>query len=145
MYPEEIVAPMREELTSLGFKEVRTILEVQEILEKKGLLLMVINSVCGCAAGNARPAVKLALQKAPRPHYLATVFAGQDLEATEYLRSKINYPPSSPSIALFKDGKVVFMLQRLDLQGYAPDAIARKLRTAFDTYCKEKETILKNH
>lgn len=138
MYPEELVTPMRKELTSLGVEEMRTAREVDRILgAKKGTVLLVFNSICGCGAANARPAVKLALQHETLPHKLTTVFAGQDAEAVKQARTYIgNYPPSSPSMALFKDGAVVHMVERQDIEGHAPESIASNLTQAFDKYCK---------
>lgn len=137
MYPEEFVAPMREELTRLGFQEMRTSAEVDSVLgSAKGTAMLVVNSICGCAAGKARPAVALALENRERPDVLATVFAGQDADATSRARSYITgYGPSSPSIALFKDGKTVFMLERSQIEGRPAEAIAEDLAAAFNTFC----------
>ena len=139
MYPEEFVRPMREELTNIGFRELRTAEEVDAaLLEEKRTALVVVNSICGCAAGKARPAVALALANPARPEVLATVFAGQDSEATDRARSYFTeYPPSSPSIALLRDGKVVFMLQRSDIEGRDSTAIAVDLTGAFDRFCAQ--------
>jgi putative YphP/YqiW family bacilliredoxin len=138
MYPEEMVQPMRQELTAEGFQELRTPAEVDAILGRtRDTALVVVNSICGCAAGKARPAVALALKHRPRPEVLATVFAGQDREATAKARSYFSdYPPSSPSIALMRDGKVVFMLERHDIEGRDPYSIAEDLTNAFDRFCK---------
>ena len=138
MYPEEIITPMREELTSLGVKELRTAGEVDQVFkDKEGTTLLVINSICGCAAGNARPGIKLALENDLLPDKLTTVFAGQDREATEQARAYLSdYPPSSPSIALLKEGQLVEMIQRHQIEGRQPDQIARALKEAFDKYCK---------
>ncbi len=138
MYPNVLVIPMREDLTRLGIKELRTADEVDELFSnQKGTTLLVINSVCGCAAGNARPAVKLAMDHHTLPDQLATVFAGQDQEATAQARSYIeDYPPSSPSIALFKDGQLVEMIQRHQIEGRTPEEIAADLTNAFDKHCK---------
>jgi putative YphP/YqiW family bacilliredoxin len=137
MYPEEMVSPMREELTRIGFRELRTPQEVDEALGKaKGTTLVFVNSICGCAAGKARPAVALALRHSARPDLLTTVFAGQDLEATAQARSYFaEYPPSSPSIALLRDGKAVFMLERHQIEGRMPEEIAADLTQAFDRFC----------
>ncbi len=137
MYPEEMVQPMREELTSIGFRELRTPGEVDAVLGGgKGAALVVVNSICGCAAGKARPAVAQALAHHPRPEILATVFAGQDREATARARSYFTgYEPSSPSIALLRDGKLVYMLERRDIEGRDSFAIADDLTKAFDRYC----------
>ncbi len=131
------VEQMREELTSLGIKELKTSQEAEQALnEKKGTVLLVFNSVCGCAAGNARPAVKFALQNSKKPEKLFTVFAGQDKEATMKAREYIkNYPPSSPSIALFKDGEVVSMIERSSIEGRTSEEISADLKKAFDKYC----------
>src|SRR5712692_3379986 len=137
MYPEEMVQPMREELTSIGFQEMRTPEEVDAVLGKaKGSVLVVVNSICGCAAGKARPAVALALSHRTRPETLVTVFAGQDGAATAQARSYFQqYPPSSPSIALLRGGKVVFMLERHQIEGRDPYDIAQDLSGAFDGFC----------
>ena len=128
---------MREELTRIGFQELRTAAEVDALLTKpSGTVLVVVNSICGCAAGRARPAVAMALENKARPEHLATVFAGQDLDATTQARSYfIGYPPSSPSVALLRDGKLVFMLERKNIEGRDPYGIAEDLTRAFDRYC----------
>jgi len=133
-YPEEWVRPAREELTSIGIQELKTAAEVDEVLSQtKGSTLLVINSICGCAAANARPAVAQALKEAPNPDRLTTVFAGQDLEATEKAREYLeSQPASSPSIALFQDGKLLFMLHRHQIEGRESSAIAADLRDAFN-------------
>jgi putative YphP/YqiW family bacilliredoxin len=137
MYPEEMVRPMREELTSVGFREMRAPQEVDSALKHaEGTVLVVVNSICGCAAGKARPAVALALSHPVRPDVLTTVFAGQDREATERARTYFTgYGPSSPSIALLRDGKLVFMLERCDIEGRDPHSIAEDLVSAFDRFC----------
>ena len=137
MYPEEMVQPMREELTRIGFHEMRTVEEVDTLLGRaKGTALVVVNSICGCAAGKARPAVALALAHRVRPEILATVFAGQDTEATARARSYFTgYPPSSPQIALLKDGELVFMLERWQIEGRHAEEIAHDLVNAFNRYC----------
>jgi len=137
MYPEEMVRPMREELTRLGFREMRSASEVDALLsEAAGTTLVVVNSICGCAAGKARPAVGLSLAHHPRPEILATVFAGQDQEATARARRYFTgYPPSSPSIALLRDGKLVFMLERRQIEGRMAEEIAGDLTAAFDRFC----------
>ena len=137
MYPEELVQPMREELTRLGFRELRTPGEVDAVLGKsKGTVLVVVNSICGCAAGRARPAVAYALSHTVRPDVLATVFAGQDQGATAQARSYFtNYPPSSPSIALLREGKLLYMMERRDIEGRMPEEIAEDLARAFDQFC----------
>ena len=137
-YPEQICAPMRADLTSAGFSELKTPEQVDEtISHSKGSLLLVINSVCGCAAGTARPGVKLSFQKSEKhPDTLVTVFAGQDLEATNQARKyTLPYPPSSPSIALFKDGKLVHFVERHHIEGRSAEMIAENLATAYDEFC----------
>jgi len=138
MYDERIVGPMREELTRLGFEETRTPQEVDSVLgQKKGTVLVVVNSVCGCAAGMARPAVAMALENDVRPEKMITVFAGNDREATALVREKYlpGYRPSSPAIALFRDGEVVKMLERWQIEGRAAHDIAVDLVGAFEQYC----------
>lgn len=137
MYDEAIVRPMREELTRLGVKETRTAADVDAVLaDHKGTTLVVVNSVCGCAAGNARPAVAKALQHEVLPENMITVFAGNDSEATARARSYFKgYRPSSPSIALIRDGQVVKMLERHQIEGRDSAALAGELTTAFDQYC----------
>jgi putative YphP/YqiW family bacilliredoxin len=137
-YPEELVKPMRRELTSVGFQELRTAAQVDLALsEKNRSVLVVVNSICGCAAGNARPAVKAALKHTTVPDKLATVFAGQDIEATARVREYAEgYPPSSPSMALFKNGKIVYMLERQRIEGRDPADIVADLRQAFETFLK---------
>jgi putative YphP/YqiW family bacilliredoxin len=137
MYPEPLVAPMRQELTRLGVQELRTPADVDATLkDAPGTTLVVVNSVCGCAARNARPAVAMALQHALKPDVVTTVFAGQDDAATRQARSYfVGYPPSSPSIGLLKDGKLVFMLERHDIEGRSAQQIAADMKGAFDKYC----------
>jgi len=137
MYDERIVEPMREELTRLGIEETRTADAVDAVLgEKKGTVLLVVNSVCGCAAGNARPAVQMALEHGVKPERMITVFAGNDREATQRAREYlVGYRPSSPSIALFRDGEVVKMLERWQIEGREAHDIAVDLVRAFDQYC----------
>ena len=143
MYDEMMVAPMREELTRLGVQETRTAGDVDAVLgEKKGTVLLVVNSVCGCAAGMARPAVAMALDHETLPDKMITVFAGNDRDATararEYL---VGYRPSSPAIALFKDGQVVKMLERWQIEGRQAHDIASELVRAFDEYCAKPVTV----
>ena len=137
IYPEPMVAPMRDELTRLGVQELRTAAAVAESLgNARGTALVVVNSVCGCAARNARPAVAMALQHAVRPEQLFSVFAGQDVDATKAARGFFTgYAPSSPSIALLKDGTIVTMLERHQIEGRTADEIAQELTRAFDTHC----------
>ncbi len=137
-YPEQICAPMRADLTNAGFEELTSPEAVDQMISSKsGSLLLVINSVCGCAAGTARPGVKLSLEKGEkRPDKLVTVFAGQDLEATQQARKyTLPYPPSSPSIALFKDGKLVHFVERHHIEGRSAEMIAENLSMAFEEYC----------
>jgi putative YphP/YqiW family bacilliredoxin len=137
MFPEEMVRDMRDELTRIGFQELRTPEQVDATIGKeKRTTLVVVNSVCGCAAGRARPAVAAALSHGPRPDVLATVFAGQDMDATARARTYFTgYPPSSPSVALLRDGKLVFMLERSDIEGRDPREIAQDLTQAFGQFC----------
>lgn len=137
MYPEPLLIPMRQELTRLGIEELRTAEAVDARLgQPSGTVMVVVNSVCGCAARNARPAVAMAMQHATRPDVSATVFAGQDTAATARARDYfVGYPPSSPSIALLKDGEVVFMLPRHRIEGRSAGEIATDLTAAFDQYC----------
>jgi putative YphP/YqiW family bacilliredoxin len=136
-YPEQLIAPMRKDLTQYGVQEIRTPEELKQMLRPgSGTVLMVINSVCGCAAGKARPAVGLALAHDPRPDAAATVFAGADLEAVQALRELLpGHPPSSPSMALFRDGKPVFVLHRQQIEVRQADQIATLLIEAFDQHC----------
>ncbi len=137
MYDPNLVQPMREELVRLGFEELRTPDRVDEVMAKAAdTTLVVVNSVCGCASGRARPATAMALRGAKKPSRLLTVFAGQDAEATARAREYFApYPPSSPQIALFKDGKLVFMLERKNIEGRTPSDIAADLGGAFDRFC----------
>jgi putative YphP/YqiW family bacilliredoxin len=136
-YPESFVAPMREELTRLGVQELRTAADVDAaVTNTPGTLMIVVNSICGCAAGKARPGVALALNHRVRPDRVATVFAGADLEATDRARGYFTgYPPSSPSIGLLRDRKLVWMLERRQIEGQGPEQIAAALTTAFETFC----------
>ena len=137
MYPEEMCAPMREDLTQVGYLELKSAEAVENILaNKEGTVLIIVNSVCGCAAGNARPAAKMAIQFEVKPTVFATVFAGQDTQATAKAREFMApYPPSSPSIALFKDGKIVHMIERHHIEGRSADIIAENLEGAFKEFC----------
>ena len=137
MYDEMIVGPMRQELTRLGVQETRTAAEVDAVLgEKKGTVLVVVNSVCGCAAGMARPAVAMALGHDTLPDKMITVFAGNDRDATARAREYfVGYRPSSPSIALLKDGQIVHMIERWQIEGRSAREIAQDLTAAFDRYC----------
>lgn len=137
MYPEEIVIPMKEELTENGFQELLTASAVDEQLHQSGTTLVMINSVCGCSAGTARPGVLMAVDKAAKkPDFLTTTFAGFDLDAVKKVREHLlPYPPSSPAIALFKDGKLVHMIERHQIEGRPAPMIAQNLLAAFDQYC----------
>jgi putative YphP/YqiW family bacilliredoxin len=137
-YPEMLIAPMREDLTRIGVEEMRTAEAVDEtVRSSNGTLMVVVNSVCGCAAGKARPGVALALQNAVKPDKVATVFAGADIEATERARSYFTgYGPSSPSIALLKDGQLVYILERYQIEGRDAQQIAGELTQAFEKYCQ---------
>jgi putative YphP/YqiW family bacilliredoxin len=137
MYPELMVVPMREELTRIGVQELKTANDVdREMQSQQGTTLVVVNSICGCAAGRMRPAVREALQNSSRPDRAFSVFAGQDREATERARSYFTgYPPSSPSLALFRDGKLVHMMQRSDIEHRDAADIAAELKRVFDQQC----------
>jgi len=137
-YSELMVAPLRQDLVRIGFTEMRTPDDVEGLLESEGTVLVVVNSVCGCSAGGMRPGVALALQDSPiRPQLLTTVFAGQDLEATERARGYFTgYPPSSPSVALLRDGELVYMLERGQIEGRTPQEIARELKEVFAEHCQ---------
>ncbi|HXJ85543.1 MAG TPA: BrxA/BrxB family bacilliredoxin [Candidatus Binatia bacterium] len=136
MYPEIMCIPMREELTRLGIQELRTAQEVDNAVKTPGTTMVVVNSICGCAAGRMRPAVRLALQNATRPDRFYSVFAGQDTEATERARGYFTgYPPSSPSIALLRDGQLVYMMPRRDIESREAAAIAADLKAAFQRFC----------
>ena len=138
MYPEPFIAPMRAELTRLGVKELRTPEQVDEAVQSKGTVMIVVNSVCGCAAGKARPGIAMALQHPRRPDLATTVFAGGDVDATDRARQYFApYPPSSPSIGLMQDGKLVFMMERRDIENRDAAAIAARLTAAFDEHCKD--------
>jgi putative YphP/YqiW family bacilliredoxin len=138
MYPEELVKPMREELTMVGFQELKTAEDVDNVMsQEEGTTLLVVNSVCGCAAGNARPGVHMAMKNDKLPDRKVTVFAGQDTEATAKARSYMaGYPPSSPSMALFSDGQLVHMIPRHEIEGRMPQQIAEELKNAFNSFCK---------
>ncbi|MEO1030125.1 BrxA/BrxB family bacilliredoxin [Winogradskyella sp.] len=136
MYPAELVKPMREDLTNVGFEELHTTEAVDNALAKEGTTLVVVNSVCGCAAANARPGARMSLQNAKRPNNLVTVFAGVDREATDKAREyMIPFPPSSPSMALFKDGELVHMLERHHIEGRPAELIAENLMDAYNEHC----------
>lgn len=136
-YPESLIAPMRAELAQLGVRELRKAADVDAIVSGGSTVLLVINSICGCAAGKARPGVAIALQHQRRPAQVATVFAGADIEATARARRHMApYPPSSPSVALFRDGRLVFVLERREIENRDASAIAARLTAAFDEFCE---------
>jgi putative YphP/YqiW family bacilliredoxin len=135
-YPEYLIAPMREELVALGVRECRTVADVDDVFKSPGVVMMVVNSVCGCAAGKARPGIAQALQHEHKPDVLASVFAGADIEATEHARTFFSgFAPSSPSIALLCDGKLLYMIERREVEARSAEAIADMLTMAFDKYC----------
>lgn len=135
-YPENLIKPMREDLTRHGIQEARTPEEVDRLVASKGTVLIVVNSVCGCAAGKARPGIAMALQNGVLPDQVATVFAGADVEAVERVREIASeFPPSSPSALLFRDGKPVYMLTRFDVERRQPPEIAALLTSAFEKHC----------
>lgn len=136
MYPEELVKPMRADLATAGFEELYTGEAVEDALKKEGTTLVVVNSVCGCAAANARPAAKLSLQNDKKPKNLVTVFAGVDTEAVNIARAHmVPFPPSSPSMALFKDGELVHMIERHHIEGRPAEMIAENLVEAYNEHC----------
>ena len=136
MYPEVMLIPMREELTRAGIKEARTAAEVDSALAQPGTTVLVVNSICGCAAGKMRPAVRLAMQNATTPDHAITVFAGQDREATERARSYFEgNPPTSPAVAILRDGKLVYLMQRFVIEQATAQQIAGELIRAFDEFC----------
>lgn len=139
-YPEEWVKPAREELNRVGVRELKTSAEVDAALSKKeGTVLVVVNSICGCAAGSARPAIIAAINEEPRPKEVVSVFAGQDVEATERAREYFRpQPPSSPSVALMRDGRLVYMMHRHQIEGRPSDAISADLKEAFREYCSDR-------
>ena len=136
MYPEELVKPMRAELSDAGFEELYTADEVKNALSKEGTTLVVVNSVCGCAARNARPGAKMSLEGGKKPDHLITVFAGVDKDAVDEARTQMfPFPPSSPSMALFKNGELVHMLERHHIEGRPAEMIAENLKDAYDEFC----------
>lgn len=138
MYPEIMLIPMREELTRAGIQEARTAQAVDEAVSKSGTTMVVVNSVCGCAAGKMRPGVRLALQNSVRPDHAITVFAGQDREATDRARSYFEgNPPTSPAIAILRDGKLVYLMQRFVIENSTPQLIAEELSRAFNELCAQ--------
>lgn len=138
LFMNDVVRQARQEIVAAGYKELKTPEEVDEVLQQKGTTLVMVNSVCGCAGGIARPAAMHSLHYDKRPDQLVTVFAGQDKEATEKARSYFTgYPPSSPSFALLKDGELVTMVERHDIEGHGPMEVVQKLQDAFEKYCEE--------
>jgi putative YphP/YqiW family bacilliredoxin len=136
MYPEMMVVPMREELTRAGVSEARSAEAVEAALAQPGTTLLIVNSICGCAAGKMRPGVRLALQHTAKPDHAVTVFAGQDRDATDKARSYFQgHPPTSPAIAILRDGQLVYLMQRSAIESSTAPAIAQELTRAFDTYC----------
>jgi putative YphP/YqiW family bacilliredoxin len=136
-YPEYMVAPMRQEMTDVGFKELKTAQDVESEVKKEGTTMVFVNSVCGCAAGSARPGVRSAIEKSSKkPTNLTTVFAGMEKEAVDKAREMmVPYPPSSPAIALFKNGELVHMIERMQIEGRSADMISAALEQAFEEYC----------
>src|SRR5215472_19057093 len=144
MYPEMMIAPMRQELTSAGIAEARTAADVEAAVAQKGTVMVVVNSVCGCAAGKMRPGVRAAIRHSVRPERIITVFAGQDREATEAARAHFTgYPPSSPSIGILRDGQLVYMMQRSDIETSSPEMIASALARAFEKHCATTQAVSK--
>lgn len=136
MYPPELVKPMRQDLTSAGFEELYTAEAVESAINQEGTTLVVVNSVCGCAAANARPAAKMSLQSNKKPDHLVTVFAGMDIEAVNAARNlMVPFPPSSPSMALFKNGELVHMIERHHIEGRPAQVIAENLIEAYQEFC----------
>src|SRR5579863_4412736 len=137
MYPETLVMPMKSELTEAGFENLATPAQVDKAISAPGTTLLVFNSVCGCSAGAARPGIVMSLKNGKKPEHLTTVFAGFDVEATAQARRyTLPYPPSSPSIALFKDGKLVHFIERHHIEGHSANMVAENLKAAFDEYCQ---------
>src|SRR5437763_3320916 len=142
MYPEVLVVPMREELTRLGVEELRTVPQVDQAVSRPGTTMVVVNSICGCAAGRMRPAVRMAMQNAVRPDHAYSVFAGQEKEATERARSYFTGQlPSSPSIGILRDGQLVYLMPRRDIESREAPAIAADLKAAFDRLCAKTATV----
>ena len=136
MYPEYLVAPMRQELTNAGFEDLRTPEEVDQAIKSEGTVLVMVNSVCGCAAANARPAARISTQYQKHPDKFVTVFAGMEKDAVDRARQyMLPYPPSSPAIALFKDGKLVHFVERMNIEGHTAEQVADQLRQAYDQHC----------
>src|SRR5262249_52949744 len=146
-YPEYLIAPMRGEMTDMGARELRTAQAVDDVVKNSaGVVMLVVNSVCGCAAGKARPGIARALQNKNRPDVLATVFAGADIEATDRARQYFSgYPPSSPSIGLLREGKLIYMMERSHIEVRNAEMIAEELTKAFDKYCvKDKDSDIRS-
>ena len=140
-YPDWLTAPMRKELTDLGARELRSAKEVDELVAQPGVVMLVVNSVCGCAAGKARPGIAKALEHTHRPDAVGTVFAGADIEATEHARAYFTgFLPSSPSVALLRGGKLLYMMERRDIEASSAERIADQLTLAFDEHCKTAAT-----
>jgi putative YphP/YqiW family bacilliredoxin len=141
-YPEYLIAPMRGEMTDMGARELRTVAAVDDVVQKSsGVVMMVVNSVCGCAAGKARPGIARALQHQNRPDVLATVFAGADVDATDRARQYFTgYAPSSPSIGLLRDGKLLYMMERSQIESRSAEMIAEELTKAFDQFCTPQQS-----
>jgi putative YphP/YqiW family bacilliredoxin len=138
MYPELMVIPMREELTRAGVTEARSAADVDQAVQQTGTTMLIVNSICGCAAGKMRPGVRLAMQGDTKPDHAVTVFAGQDREATERARSYFQgHPPTSPAIAIMRDGKLVYLMQRSAIETSTAPAIAQELTRAFEAYCSK--------
>jgi putative YphP/YqiW family bacilliredoxin len=142
-YPESFIGPMRQELTRLGVRELKTADDVDTLLRgERGTVMVVVNSMCGCAAGKARPGIARALQHAVKPDVVATVFAGGDIEATDRARSYFTgYPPSSPSVAILRDGNLVYMMERRQIENQTAEAIASNLTEAFDQFCTDSSRV----
>ena len=141
-YPEILIKPMRDELTQIGVQETRTPQEVDAAVKQPGTVMIIVNSVCGCAAGKARPGIAMALKNRTLPDRIVTVFAGADIEATDHARAYFKgYPPSSPSVGLLRDGELVFMLQRHQIEGREAPQIAGELTAAFDRYCAKEKAV----
>jgi putative YphP/YqiW family bacilliredoxin len=135
-YPEYLIAPMRREMVEMGARECRTVEDVDDVLKSQGVVMLVVNSVCGCAAGKARPGIAMALEHATKPDVVATVFAGADIDATDHARERFTgFAPSSPSIGLLRDGKLLYMIERRDIEQRSAEGIADLLTLAFDKYC----------
>lgn len=135
-YPEYLIAPMRREMVDMGARECRTVEDVDDVLKSQGVVMMVVNSVCGCAAGKARPGIAMALEHAHKPDVVATVFAGADIDATDHARERFTgFAPSSPSIGLLRDGKLLYMIERRDIEQRSAEGIADLLTLAFDKFC----------